>query len=149
MMKMLAVGIVLCLLGCVGPVRIETSQYSPFVVSGRAVHGWQPDDGKLSIWFSPEAYGHEIQGLTIHNIVVPEGSMAKIGSPSWAKGEQWLTFRIANVNDTEEADFSWDIHQDGVFKQSIHVTIIPTPKMNVIVDGESIDCHESNVGATR
>ena len=95
-----------------------------------------PHNGKVSIWFSPRKYGVEIQGLSIKNVLAPEGSEVDVSNPSSAKGEQWIILTVSNVN-TAKADWhiAWDIYQGTDRKQTIHVVITPPPEVRIMIDG--------------
>ncbi len=128
-----------CFTGCGVGNPIPIQEYSAFVSRSGASYASARDGGELSIWFSPQRYGYEIQGLSIKDVVAPEGSAVDVSKPSSAKGEQWIILTVRNVN-TARKDWHirWDVYQGDDLKQTIHVSISPPPEVKILIDGREV-----------
>jgi hypothetical protein len=122
--------------GCAVGNPIPTGEYSPFMSRSGGHYAPDRNGGEVSVWYSPERYGYEIQGLSIRNLQAPLGSAAEVSGPSSAKGEQWIILRARNVNSAKgDLRITWDVYQEAICKQSMTVVISPPPTVKVEVMG--------------
>jgi hypothetical protein len=131
--------LVACVGGCNVGNPIPTREYSAFVWRSGASYAGDRDGGEVSIWFSPQRYGYEIQGLSIKNVLAPEGSEVDVSNPSSAKGEQWMILTVHNVK-TAKTNWriTWDVYQGMECKQRVQVIIAPPPEVKIMIDGQEV-----------
>jgi hypothetical protein len=131
--------VICCTVGCNAGSTTPTQEYSAFVPMPGASFASALNDGDMSLWFSPQKYGVEIQGLSIKNILAPEGSEVSVSNPSSAKGQQWMILTVHSVNNAKtDWHIAWDIYQGQNCKQTIRAIITPPPEVKIMIDGRDV-----------
>lgn len=138
-MCLLTLWLTTVLAGCKVGNPTPTHEYLDFVSRSGASYASDCNGGEVCIWFRPQRSGYEIQGLSIKNVQVPEGSIVDVSRPSTAKGEQSMILTVRNVNLAESVwRIAWDVYQGNVRRQTIHVDVTPPPDVKASVDGYEV-----------